>query len=312
MSIRVISLLPGATEMVAALGAGDLLVGRSHECDFPLEVQALPVCTQARLQSQKPSGAIDADVKALLRAALNIYDLQLDTMRELQPTHIVTQDQCDVCAVSVATVEQALAELLASDIRPQVVSCKGETLAGVWDDMARVGRALGLDPDPALAALQARVENCTQKVNGAIAAGKPRPRVAAIEWPEPLMGAGNWIPELVARAGGMPLFAQPGKHSPYIDWEQLVAAAPEAIVVMPCGFDLERTRLEARALTQHPAWAELPAVKAGRAFIVDGNAYFNRPGPRLVESLEILAEILHPETCQFGWRDRAWDILRAN
>ena len=312
MPIRVISLLPGATEMVAALGAGDLLVGRSHECDFPPAVQALPICTQARLQSQKPSGAIDADVKALLRAALNIYDLQLDTIRDLRPTHIVTQDQCDVCAVSVATVEQALAELLESDVRPQVISCKGETLAGVWEDMARIGRALGIESEPLLAALQDRVSSCTAKVERAIAAGRPRLRVAAIEWPEPLMGAGNWIPELVERAGGIPLFAQPGKHSPYINWEQLVAAAPEAIVAMPCGFDLERTRLEAGVLTQHPAWGELPAVQTGRAFIVDGNAYFNRPGPRLVESLEILAELLHPESCNFGWRDRAWDILRAN
>lgn len=303
-SLRIVSLLPSATEILAALGVTSFIVGRSHECDYPPEIADRAICTAARLSTTKPSAQIDADVQTLLISALSIYDIQLDVLRELRPTHIVTQDQCDVCAVTFADVQKAVAAL--SEPQPQIISLQPNTLAEVWADIDRVAAALGVDAKPVLAELQQRVAACQQKTQGLNP--DQRPTVAAIEWIDPLMGSGNWIPELVEWAGGHDLFGAIAHHSPYLAWDDLLSNDPDVIIVMPCGFDLERTRQEMQqAMTTQPQWQQLRAVQNHQLYITDGNAYFNRPGPRLVDSLEILAEILHPDLFiqkyeQAGWK----------
>jgi iron complex transport system substrate-binding protein len=299
--LRLVSLLPSATEIIAGLGLIDRLVGISHECDYPLEIKDLAICTSARLSTQQSSGEIHQEVDKLLAAAMSIYDINLDTLTRLQPTHIITQDQCDVCAVSFAEVETAVAKLTSS--HPQIISLQPDTIADVWADIQRVGETLNVEWQSIVSALQQRVKTCQTQCQNL--RSNP-PKVACIEWTDPLMLAGNWIPELVEMAGGEPIGGITGQHSPRISWDELVAAAPDTIIFMPCGFDLDRTRIEAQPLTQHPQWANLPAVKLDRVYITDGNAYFNRPGPRLVESLEILTEILNPQVCNYGHHQTGW------
>lgn len=303
--LRIVSLIPGATEIVALLGLTDAMVGRSHECDYPPEIQDRPVCTQARLNSGKPSAEIHQDVNKLVQSALSIYEINLDVLDKLQPTHIITQDQCDVCAVSLQEVEKAVAQLTHS--KPQIISLQPKDLADVWEDIQRLGNALSVDSEPVLKNLEARVKICEQKTQAL--PPSERPKVACIEWIEPLMIAANWIPELVKIAGGEPLFSVLGQPSPQLHWEALVNANPEVIVFMPCGLDLNRTHQEALPLTQRPEWQSLHAVQSGRVYITDGNSYFNRPGPRLADSVEILADILHPEIFQYGYKDKGWQTL---
>lgn len=299
---RIVSLLPGATETVAALGLTEALVGRSHECDHPPQVLDLPVCTEARLNSDRESAEIDAEVQGLVQSALSIYELKIDVLRQLRPTHILTQDQCDVCAVSLGEVQNAVSQLV--DSQPEIVSLRANMLTEVWADIKRVAQAFGVDSQIALKDLEARVEACTQKTRSL--AEDELPTVAAIEWTDPLMAAGNWIPELIKMAGGKPAYDVTGEDSPYLPWESLLHKDPETIVILPCGFDLARTRKEAQLLAQRPEWLQLQAVQNNRVFIADGNAYFNRPGPRLVDSLEILAEILHPELFNYGYEGKGW------
>lgn len=300
--LRIVSLIPSATEIVALLGLTDCLVGRSHECDYPIEVQTLPVCTAPKFNPEGTSLEIHDRVTKLLQSALAVYQIKTDVLEQLQPSHILTQAQCDVCAVSLADVEQAVATLIHS--QPQLISLQPSTLGEVWTDIVRVAEALGIDATEPLTALKQRVEACRRiSMNIPDAA---RPTVVCIEWAEPLMAAGNWIPELVQLAGGSTPFGTIGQHSPWLQWDELVAANPDIIVIMPCGYDLKRTAQDARNLAQHPQWSGLKAVQTGHIYITDGNQYFNRPGPRLVDSLEILAEILHPEQFQFGYEGRAW------
>jgi iron complex transport system substrate-binding protein len=282
-------------------------------------VQNLPVCTTARLDTNKSSLKIDTDVQTLLESALSIYGIKSDVLEQLQPTHIITQDQCDVCAVSFADVERAVAQLTQSN--PQVISLQPNKLADVWADIERVAQVLGVDEKPILSQLQSRIDFCRDRIQfrSAQSLRSPSrlrrltaeylgPTVAAIEWTDPIMASGNWIPELIELAGGKNLFGTVGQHSPYLQWQDIVEADPDCIIIMPCGFDLERTRRESQTLTQHPDWTNLQAVKSGKVFITDGNAYFNRPGPRLVDSLEILAEIIHPELFDFDYRGTGWEV----
>jgi iron complex transport system substrate-binding protein len=290
-SYRLISLLPSATEIIHGLGMVDHLVGRSHECDFPEGVQHLPVCTAPKFSPEGTSQQIHDRVTEVLHNALSVYRVDLELLRQLRPTHIITQSQCEVCAVSLSDVEAAVASLMHHDptLAPQLISLQPNFLAEVWQDIERVAQALDLDPQPLLQDRQRRLAEC----QGAIA-GLPQPRVACIEWIEPLMTAGNWIPELVTLAGGIPVLAEAGKHSPWIGWADLSTAEPDVLVFMPCGFDLSKTAAEvAASFAAHPQWQELPAVRSGRVYLTDGNAYFNRPGPRLLDSLEILAEIFY-------------------
>ena len=288
---RIVSLIASATEIVHALGELDHLVGRSHECDFPTGVLSLPVCTKPRIPVDGDSREIDRLVKESLRDALSVYEVFDDVLERLQPTHILTQVQCEVCAVSLKDVEQSIASRLAS--RPAIVPLNPNSLADIWDDIGRVAAALDIGErgECVIAGLQA----CMRDISARAQACAERPRVACVEWIEPLMAAGNWMPELVEMAGGINLFGEAGKHSPWMTWEQLVESDPDVIVVAPCGFDVERTRGEMHWLTDRPQWRDLRAVRGGRVHLADGNQYFNRPGPRVVESLEILARFLHPE-----------------
>ncbi len=304
--LRIISLIPSATEIVAVLGLTNYLVGRSHECDYPPEVSNLPICTQPKFNPQGTSQQIHDRVTDLLQSALSVYRVEIEKLEQLQPTHILTQAQCEVCAVSLSDVEQAVAKLTNS--KPRVISLQPNLLAEVWTDIQRVADALGANGHAVVEGLQARVGKCQQQTQ-AIAA---RPGVACIEWAEPLMVAGNWVPELVSLAGGKDLLGVTGQHSPKLEWASLLEADPDVIVLMPCGFDLNRTRQDALQLAQHSEWQNLQAVQASKVYITDGNQYFNRPGPRLVDSLEILAEILHPELFHFGYEGSGWERVQAD
>lgn len=302
---RIVSLIASATEIVAALGLEDDLVARSHECAYPPAVQRLPVCTAPRFDVHGSSRDIDRNVKTLLQEATSVYRVDADLLRALRPDVIVTQTQCEVCAVSQRDVEDALCSWI--DSRPSIVSLAPNQLSDVWQDIHRVAQALDCSAagDAVCKRLQERIERIA-------AAARPlpqRPTVACLEWLDPLMAAGNWMPELVELAGGVNLFGQAGKHSPWMTWEELVARDPEVIVALPCGFDLQRTRQEMIPLTSRAGWSDLRAVRVGRVYVTDGNQFFNRPGPRLVESLEILAEILHPRTFHFGHERVGWEKL---
>lgn len=291
---RIASLLPSTTEIVCALGQGAALVGRSHECDFPPEVAALPALTEPKLDARAGSLAIDDRVKQLVRDGLSVYRVDAEKLRELAPSVVLTQEQCDVCAASPKDVEAALCEWTGG--RPRVVSLAPQTLGDVWGDLVTVATALGIPErgEELAAQLAYRITHVSERTLRI----RPQPRVATIEWIEPLMAAGNWMPELVALAGGANSFGEIGRHSPWLTWEALRAADPDVIVVLPCGFDLARTRSEMAPLAALPGFDALRAVRNRRVYLTDGNQYFNRPGPRLVESLEILAEILHPD--EFG------------
>ena len=301
---RIASLVPSATEIVAALGHAENIVARSHECDWPPQVARAPACTRARIDASKPSGAIHEEVGTLLAAALSLYDLDTDILRAARPTHIVTQDQCDVCAVSLGEVRAAAAAFLEGPV--EIVSLAPMRWGDVWGDFVRVGKALGVDARPVCDALGARAHAIAERADTL-----PPRRVVTIEWTDPPMSAGNWVPEIVDLAGGIDLLGAEGRNAPVVSADAVAAADPDVIVLMPCGYDLARTADDGRALLTNAAWAELRAVRAGEVYATDGNAYFNRPGPRLVESQEILAEILHPAHFDFGHEGTGWTRLET-
>jgi len=302
---RIVSLLPSATEIVAALGAAARLVGRSHECDFPMGVERLPTLTAPRLRPAGPSGEVDRRVREVLASTLSVYRVDPERLRSLEPDLIVTQSVCEVCAVSLAEVEAATADWAGRPV--DIVSLAATDLAGLWTDIGRV--AMAIDAVPAAAALVAAARRRMEMIGSRARGIARRPTVACIEWLDPLMAAGNWMPELVTLAGGRNLFGEAGRHSPWMEWRDFVRADPDIILVLPCGFDLARNRSEVAGLAADPRWSRLAAVRHGRVFLADGSHYFNRPGPRLVESLEILAEILHPEAFDFGHRGTCWAPL---
>lgn len=299
---RVLSLLSSATEIVAVLGCEDRLVGRSHECDFPPSVLWLPVCSEPKIDVTAGSAEIDRQVKSLLRDSLSIYRVHTGRLRELRPDVILTQTQCDVCAVSQRDVEQAVCELV--DVAPTIVSLEPHCLRDVWSTVRQVADALGVTDRGRDVAerLDRRIRTLAEQT----AALPRRPRVACIEWFDPLMSAGNWVPELVEIAGGINLFGEAGKHSPWMTWDDLIGSDPDVVILLACGWDIERSRRELPVLTDRSEWSSLRAVRDGRVFVTDGNQFFNRPGPRVVESAEILAEILHPESFRFGHAGTGW------
>jgi iron complex transport system substrate-binding protein len=305
---RIVSLIASATEIVHALGLTDQQVGRSHECDYPDQVRQLPVCTRPSFSTEGSSAELDRLVKGRVVNALSVYEVFEDVLDRLQPTHILTQTQCRVCAVSLDDVERALTGWISS--RPKLVALEPNALVDIWRDIRSVAAACRVPErgDEAVAALQARIQDIS--IRAAQAAS--RPRVACIEWHEPLMAAGNWVPELVEMAGGANLFGEAGLHSPWMTWEKLQAADPDVIITMPCGFDLARTRQELYWLTDRPEWPKMRAVRSGQVYLADGNQYLNRPGPRVVESLQILAEILHPEVFEPKLRGSAWEAYSGH
>ena len=301
-SKKIISLLPAATEIVCALGLEKSLVGRSHECDFPPSVKVLPICSEANFPDNLSSAAIDTKVKELLTDALSVYTVKRNVIKSLNPDVVITQAQCEVCAVSLKEVEEALEDYL--DKEAKIVSLQPDSLEAIFDNIREVASALDVTPTgyELIESLQERVDIVRHKLKFM----ENKPTVACIEWLDPIMVSGNWVPELVNIAGGVSILADAGKHSPYVQWTDIRQQDPEVIVVMPCGFSIERTMKEVELLLQLPGFADLRAIKNNRFYIADGNQYFNRPGPRIVDSIEILAEIIHPKPFIFGYEGEGW------
>ncbi|MDX1386911.1 MAG: cobalamin-binding protein [bacterium] len=300
--IRVVSLLPSATEIVCALGFQETLVGRSHECDFPPEVTQLPVVTAPSFEASGSSRQIDASVKGLVEQGLSLYRVNTEKLQELKPDLIVTQSQCDVCAVSEKELEAALSDWVGKPA--QIVSLKPYSLKDIYEDFRRVGNALGQpkSSEKLIQQIQTEIHDSQKEL-------PPQaqwPRVFCLEWMDPLMAAGNWMPELVHLAGGHNLSAEPGEHSPYVSWEDVKQANPDILLLMPCGFDIARTQKEMNLLEGLPGWGDLKAVREGSVYISDGNQYFNRPGPRLLDSFKILLEIFHRSKFPEKFKDIGW------
>lgn len=295
-----VSLISSATEILHALGAGDLQVARSHECDWPPAVRDLPQLTRPKFKVEgETSREIDTSVRALVEQGLAVYEVDSQALQALKPDVILTQDHCEVCAVSLADVEQAVCSWIGSS--PQLISLRPHSMADVYADIRRVADAIGrgADGDRLVSQMQTRIGQIAERV-----AGRERRRLAFIEWIDPPMSGGHWMPELIQAAGGISVFGETGASSPWITWTEVAAADPDVILVAPCGYDLTVTEREMRTLARDSVWQNLRAVRAGEVFMADGNAYFNRPGPRLVESAEIIAEILHPGLCNFGHRGK--------
>ena len=287
--MRVASLLPSATEMVHFCGAGDALVGVTHECDYPPGVEGLPHLTTSKVDRNMTSAEIDAAIGRHLTDTGSIYALDAELLRELAPDLILTQGLCEVCAVSTNLVEEA-----ASGLEARIISMNPTSLREVLDDTVAVGEALGRveETRAKVAALEKRLAGLQETVAGLL-----RPRVGCIEWLDPPFSAGHWVPEMVRIAGGEEVLAGPGEPSRRLSWGEVFEAAPEVLVLMPCGFDARRTVEEAsHVLPRVPGWNALRAVREGRVWAVDANSYFSRPAPRLVDGVEILARILHPGT----------------
>lgn len=285
--MRVVSLLPGATEMVAALGALEHLVGVTHECDHPPMVASRVRVTTTSVDVTASPGAVDAQVHGLTASGASVFTLFEDRIRDLRPDLILTQALCDVCAVSETDVRSLAARL---DPVPAITTLSASTLEGVFEDLTRVGSALGVPEEAEEWVLGARAR--MRSVHEALkSAAAPRPRVAVIEWGDPLYAAGHWMPEMIKRAGGVDVLAKAGSHSVSVALDQLRAAEPDVIVIGPCGYDLARAAAEGERLLTLDDWTW---VRARRVFALDANAFASRPGPRLVDGVEILARLFNP------------------
>jgi iron complex transport system substrate-binding protein len=304
---RIISLLPAATEIVCALGLEHQLVGRSHECDYPESVKVLPVCSSAKFLSGSDSAAIDRQVKEILSETLSIYTIDKELIRKLAPDVIITQAQCEVCAVSLSDVELALKDLLDKECR--IISLSPNSLEDIYNDISYLATQLGVEK--AGTELLELAEERTDIIRHKLKFIVQKPKVVCIEWLSPLMVAGNWTPEIIDIAGGTPVLSEKAKHSPYVDFQSIREEDPDILVIMPCGFSVQRTLQEISLLLELPDWSDLKAVKDQRVYIADGNQYFNRSGPRITDSIEIMAEIINPKQFIFGYEGNGWLSFKA-
>ncbi len=288
--MRVVSLLPAATEIVAALGLSDSLVGVSHECDYPPEVNEKPRVTRCEIHGKGlPSAEVDRWVNARLSSKGTLYTIDEPLLRRLEPDVIVTQQLCDVCAIDYASVVATANSL---PRKPQIVNLSPSSLADIFDDIRRVAAALGVAArgDALVDSLARRVEAVRSRASGALS----RFRCVHLEWIDPPFCGGHWNPELIEIAGGIDPVGRKGAPSVRIPWSRIVDARPEILILACCGYEVERIVADARILQTYPSWRSLPAVRSGRVYAVNGSAYFSRPGPRVVSSLELLAHIIHP------------------
>ncbi|HET9183932.1 MAG TPA: cobalamin-binding protein [Candidatus Angelobacter sp.] len=288
--MRICSLLPGATEIVFSLGMGGSVVGVSHECDYPPQARALPRVTRSTMASGLSSREIDDTVENSIRSGTPLYALDVDLLEQLKPDLIITQGLCDVCAVSVDLVHEAIGSL---SCKPRVLDLKPHGLADILANIREVGSVLGCEQRAGklLEELETRIATVQSRAEAAAT----RPKVLTLEWVEPPYCGGHWMAELVAIAGGHDDLANHGRPSYRIEWNSVISYAPEIIVLTCCGFDLARTRGEVETLAAIPGIFEVPAVKNGQVYATAGSGYFSRPGPRVVDSLEILAHLIHPE-----------------
>lgn len=305
--MRIVSLLPSTTEIVAALDRQDLLVGRSHDCDYPAEVADLPSCTEPKFNPDGSSYEIDQRVKALLQEGLSVYRVDEEQLAALDPDLIITQDHCEVCAASVDDVKQAVHSRLGDNV--EVISVSPTNLAAVVDSIRTIAEAIEAEDaaNNLLDRMKSQLESIQQKV-----IKLRRPRVLAIEWMDPLMSAGNWVPELIDIAGGQPLAAEAGEHSPRMEWNEVQKLDPDIIALLPCGYSIQETLSQMPDLTSRNGWENLRAVQNQQVFVLDGNQYFNRPGPRLVDSTRILGDIIHPSVFRNGSTHSGWINLSTH
>jgi iron complex transport system substrate-binding protein len=291
---RIISLLASSTEIVCELGFTENLVGISHECDFPESIRHLPVCTAPKFNHHVSSIEIDRQVSKLVKEGLSVYKVDTELLEQLQPDFIVTQSQCEVCAVSFNDVQEAVCQLVSS--QPLIINLEPNNFSDIFLDIQKVADSLGVTERGKLL-LNSYYERI-ETVKSVLDRNKnslSKPTVATIEWIEPLMFAGNWIPEMIEIAGGINLLGNAGEHSHYFKWEEITKADPDIILVMCCGFDITRTLEEMHIIANLPGFSELKAVKNQQFYVTDGNSYFNRPGPRITDSVEMLAEIFYPQ-----------------
>lgn len=287
--MRIVSLLPGLTETVAALGKQEQLVGRSHDCNFPPDITALPSCTEPKFNPDGSSYEIDQRLKAILQEGLSVYRVDADRLASLEPDVILTQDHCEVCAASFSDVQEAVQSFL--NYKTEIISVSPTDLSSAVDAIRTVARAIEAEKEGE--ELAAQMKEDLQEIQQQVLPLR-RPDVLCLEWLDPLMAAGNWVPELVRIAGGEPLAATTGAYSPELEWTQVQRLNPDIITIIPCGYSITETLSELPVLTNRPGWKRLKAVQNHQVYILDGDHYFNRPGPRLVDSSRLMAEVIHP------------------
>jgi len=293
--MRIVSLLPAATEILYAIGAGDSVVGVTHECDFPAEAASKPALIRPRVDASALPAEVDRQVRELVGRRENIYALDAYLLFRLQPDLIVTQDLCDVCAISADDLAAAVSRFR-SGSRPRVVSFSPRTLGEVWDGIREIAKAAERESEGQALAEWLALE--VKAVAEAVAESLPRPKVLCLEWFDPPFMAGHWVPEMVRLAGGIDVLGREGEPSLPIQWHEVISARPEIIVLMSCGYNLERNINVWRSTKLPPGWDEIPAVRNERVYAVDANAYFSRPGSRLSEGVALLAALLHPTRVQ--------------
>ena len=300
---KIVTLIPSATEIVVFLGKKNLIVGRSHECDYPKDLNKIKKLTSPKINIDGTSSEIHNQITEILENSLSVYKVDVSELKKLNPDVVVTQAHCEVCAVSFSEVEEIVNNHLNKETK--IISLQPNTLEDVFNDIRRVAKGLNIDEITTknlIKPLEKRVKNIQIKN-----LQQKKKTVACIEWIDPLMAAGNWIPEMVKISGGEDVFGKSGKDSHWIKFDEIQRYNPEIIIFLPCGYNIEKTKQEVKNLfTQQSKWSELNAFLNKEIYIVDGNQFFNRPGPRLVESLEIFAEIIHPELFNFNHNQIGW------
>ena len=299
---KIVSLLPSCTEIICKLGFREHLVGISHECDYPNSISGLPVLTKARLSPEGTSIEINQSVTSLLRRGLSVYDVDAYLLKSLSPDIIVTQAQCEACAVSLDQVQDIVSNWTLN--QTEIISLEPNTLNEVWLDFDIIAKTL--DAPESYSILKSEINERFKLLKDKLHGTEQKPTVLCIEWIEPIMVAANWVPELVGFAGGRNVMSVSGTDSKFCSWDEIKKTNPDIIIMMPCGFGIKRTLEDLHFLQNIKGWEELKAVKENKVFVVDGNTYFNRPGPRLVDSAEILAEIIHPEIFERKYLEDAW------
>ena len=303
---KIVTLIPSATEIVAFLGQRKSIVGRSHECDYPNDLNNVIKLTSPKINVDGTSSKINKQINTILENSLSVYKVDVQKLKKLDPDFIITQAHCEVCAVSFAEVENIVGKYLSR--KTKIISLEPNTLNDVFNDIKKVAKDLNIENE----SNNKLIENLKirlKKIKHLATTQKQKPSVACIEWIDPLMIAGNWIPEMVEIAGGTNILGKSGDNSHWIKFEEIIVQNPEIIIFMPCGFNIEKTKKELDSyIKKNNSMHSLKAYKNHKLFIVDGNQFFNRPGPRLIESLEIFAEIMHPNIFDFkhkgiGWRN---------
>jgi len=303
-SSKIVTLIPSATEIVAFLGLKNSIIGRSHECDYPHGLSHIAKLTSPKINVDGTSGKIDKQINVILENSLSVYKVDVSKLKELNPDYIITQAHCEVCAVSFSEVENIVSKNLNKNTK--IISLQPNTLNDVFNDIKRVAKELNIENETNNKLIK-NLSGRLNKIKKLSSEQKNKSLVACIEWIDPLMIAGNWIPEMVEIAGGKNILGKSGNDSHWIKFKEIVNQNPEIIIFLPCGFNIEKTKEEVKnLLKQNSEWQSLKAVKNNKLFIADGNQFFNRPGPRLIESLEIFAEIMHPSLFNFNHKRTGW------